>query len=92
MSTTTALDNENPKALFSLEESKSFYWIAVDMPGLSDKTEIVAQNNELLVRGEQTFFRCRTKDKKIKASYQNGVLWLLLPKLQPKLQMEGEYL
>lgn len=89
MSTTIAIDNENPKALFSLEESKSFYRIAVDMPGLSDKTEIVTQNNELLVSGgEQTFFRCRTKDKKIKASYQNGVLWLLLP----KLQMEAEYL
>ncbi len=88
MNTNIVLDNENPKALFSLDESKSFYWIAVDLPAFSDKTEIVAQRNELVVKGEQTFFRCRTQNKKIKASYQNGVLWLLLP----KTEMESRYL
>lgn len=88
MNLNIVLDDENPKALFSLEESKSFYWIAVDLPALSQKTEIIAQKNELVVKGEQTFFRCRAQDKKIKTSYQNGVLWLMLP----KTEIESRYL
>ena len=103
------LDPKSQPALFSLEESESHYLVALDIPTIpAEETEILSRKNELVVEGisardqlraKQIFFRCRPKGKGIKASYKDGILWLLLPKSglstlpQPaeKFKLRGSY-
>lgn len=69
--------------LFSLEESDSYYMVALDLPSLPSEAEIFTDKRELVVEGKenQLFFRCRPQGQAIRASYQDGRLWLLLPKM-----------
>lgn len=84
-------ENAPPSAMFSLEESMSHYLVSIDIPTIpAAETEILCKRNELIVEGKgvesptdqkQTYFRCRSNGRGIRASYQDGVLWLLLPKI-----------
>lgn len=79
---------QEASAMFSVLESDFHYWIAVDLPTLpSTATEIVRSKEGLTVEGrmgdigqKQAVFRCLPKGRGIKATYIDGVLWLLLPK------------
>lgn len=91
LSTEGLINNPLTRPLFSIEEVDSHYLLAVDVPSIpAADTEIYSKRNVLIVEGEsledqsmkQIFFQCRAQGKGIKAQYQNGVLWLLLPKEQ----------
>ena len=76
------------RAMFSLTETETQYLVAVDIPSIpSLDTEIVATRSQLSIEGyaensdhKQTVFKLLPKGKLIKSVYQNGVLWLILPK------------
>jgi hypothetical protein len=76
--------------MFSLEESDSYYLVAVDIPNIpSLSTEILTSKGELTIEGQstesnepQTVLRLLPKGKNIKTIYKDGVLWLLLPKFK----------
>ncbi len=75
-------------AMFSLDESTSHYLVAVDIPTIpAAATQILSTKEGLVIESlandqhtKQTIFRWQPKGKGIKATYENGVLWLLLPK------------
>lgn len=85
------LVTNNASAVFSLEESESYYLVSIDIPIISATgTKILTKKNEILIEGNEnniakekkTFFRCHSQSGGMKAAYQDGMLWLLLPKIQ----------
>jgi hypothetical protein len=80
--------------LFDIQESDSHYLLAVDLPSLPPLgTSNEASSKELKVTTGHwfadsqspghTLLRCLTDRKSgIQAKYQNGILWLMLPKRQ----------
>ena len=75
-------------AIFELKEFESFYLLAIDLPSLED-TEIAAGTDQKNIQRievrkhhkvPQVFFRCETVGTKVKSYYQDGVLWVVLPK------------
>ncbi|MDZ4662748.1 MAG: Hsp20/alpha crystallin family protein [Pseudomonadota bacterium] len=83
------LSKQNNSAMFSLNESASHYLVAVDIPTIPTKsTQILTTKEGLVIEGfregsesKQTVFRWQPQGKGVKATNENGVLWLLLPKL-----------
>jgi len=76
--------------MFSLAESETYYLVAVDIPTIPTlHTEISTTQGELTVEGQsetsnerQTIFRMFPQGKSIKTAYMDGILYLLLPKIE----------
>jgi hypothetical protein len=74
--------------MFSLNEQDSYYVVSIDLPTLpSNHTQIRATSELLAIEAPpqdsldtKTYFRMLKKGEGIKTVYQDGVLWLLLPK------------
>ncbi len=84
----------NP-AMFSLEESDSYYLVAVDIPSIpAQGSEIFLSQGQLTVESRsedsqerQTIFRMMPQGKGIKTVYMNGILYLLLPKTKKEMPL-----
>lgn len=91
--------NETMPAIpvFDLQESENHYVIAIDLPSAPiSGTEIevrddllqVLMNCQSEVEKRNILFRCQSKRNVIRAKYQNGVLWVLLPKEEIRISEE----
>lgn len=98
LSTTAAIHSlvhTSHPPLFALTESKTHFVIAIDLPSMKiEKTEITSAPDELTIsarwpnEGDRTeVFKMCTDNHNIRPVYLNGVLWLLLPKNQPAVQI-----
>lgn len=83
--------NEIP--LFSVRETPSHYLVAVDLPNLStDEMYIREKNKNIYVEGinkneptrKQTYFYFHPESKNCQTIYQDGILWLAMPKYANK--------
>lgn len=96
------LKNETPylksnPSLFSIIESDDHYLLSIDLPTLpTEKAEVFCNSRELLIEGVvkgcpglQKIFDFRSAHGSVEAIYNNGVLYLALPKKSagPKLKV-----
>ena len=74
--------------IFHLEEYESYYLFSIDLPSLQfSDLDLEAGTNKLKLTGKRNessppsvLFQCDFSSRKVKAYYQNGVLWVVLPK------------
>ncbi len=75
-------------AMFSLEETESYYILALDIPTIpAVDTQVFTSKFKINVdcrsenpQGRQTLFRMFSRNEEIRSLYINGVLYLFLPK------------
>jgi hypothetical protein len=82
-------ENVGNEPLFLVEETPTHYLVAIDIPSLpAEEVRIRGKNKDLFVEGRpiseflqnKTYMQFHAMTKACRTIYQEGILWLVMPK------------